>query len=85
SWNRDDFIDTMNAIIRSPGFILENNLINEIGHEAVSSLIEYNFLHRRPTNNYANDIINPPDEVILTAISKPSIFAMENLLKRINN
>ncbi|GBB99040.1 hypothetical protein RclHR1_00340031 [Rhizophagus clarus] len=76
-WNKNKFIDAMRAVGRSPGYILENDLIKSIGYEAVSSLIEYNFLFRRSTNNFAYDIINPPeDKVILTAMSKPSEYAM---------
>ncbi|RGB39862.1 hypothetical protein C1646_753989 [Rhizophagus diaphanus] len=59
--------------------------VNKIGREKVISLITYNILHRRPINNFANDIINPPRKVILTAMNKPSIRAMERLLHEISS
>ncbi|CAB5377697.1 unnamed protein product [Rhizophagus irregularis] len=78
-WNKDDFIKVMKAIVEAEdrGYIKEMDLVNEIGVEKVRSLITYDLLHRRPTNNYANDIIDPPNEAILTAMNKPSIRAME--------
>ena len=47
----------MEAIIKAEnqGYILEDDLINEIGSEQVDSLVDYNFLHCRPTSNFAND------------------------------
>nr|CAG8587956.1 3612_t:CDS:2 [Entrophospora candida] len=51
-------------------FVLENDLIEAIGPDQVNSLIYHNYLHRRPTRRFANDIIGPPaGEVILTAMN----------------
>ncbi|RIA86305.1 hypothetical protein C1645_740939 [Glomus cerebriforme] len=86
AWKYHDLIKTMMAIVKveDQGFILEDDLINIIGSKQVYSLIDYNYLFRRPTNKYANDIINPPDKVILTAINQPSLRAMECLLSKIS-
>lgn len=72
----------MKALVRAEdqGFILEMDLIEKIGCEKVRSLVNYKFLHRQPTNNYVYDIINPSEEVILTAMNKLSLRAMERLL-----
>ncbi|CAG8655783.1 16473_t:CDS:2, partial [Cetraspora pellucida] len=81
-WNRSDFIKTMEAIVANPEFILEYDLTQLVGRNKVNSLIEHNFLHRRPTSKFSEDIINPPAaKVILTAMNKPSIFAMRSLLE----
>ncbi|CAJ0845005.1 13515_t:CDS:2, partial [Entrophospora sp. SA101] len=84
AWNDRHLIKTMEAIVKAEdqGFILEEDLIKAIGDEQVYSLVDYNYLHRRPTNQYANDIIDPPDEVILTAMNQPSLCAMKRLLLR---
>jgi hypothetical protein len=84
-WNKDDLIKVMKALVEAEnqGFILEEDLIREIGYKKVYSLVKCNFLHRRPTNNYAYDIIDPPNEIILTAMNKPSLRAMERLLHKI--
>ena len=80
-WKDYDLIKTMEAIVKAEnqGYILEDDLIKAIGSEQVDSLVDYNFLHCRPTSNFANDI-NPPDKIILTAMNKPSLRAMEHLL-----
>ncbi|RIA84276.1 hypothetical protein C1645_832497 [Glomus cerebriforme] len=86
-WNKNDFIKVMKALVKSEdqGSILERDLIKEIGYKKVNSLVDFNFLYRRPTNNFAYDI-DPPDEVVLTARNQPSLYAMnfssisENLL-----
>ncbi|CAG8626477.1 3476_t:CDS:2 [Ambispora leptoticha] len=59
----------MEAIVKSDGqrFILEYDLIKIIGSDPVDSLLDYDF-HRRPTDRFANDIINPTDEIILSAV-----------------
>ncbi|CAG8581426.1 7927_t:CDS:2 [Diversispora eburnea] len=50
------------------GFILENDLTKMIGFDQVNSLVDYNFLHRRPTARFANDIIDPPNKIIQTRL-----------------
>jgi hypothetical protein len=65
------------------GFVLQRDLFKEIGEEKVNSLVYHNFLHRRPTNNFANDI-DAPDEYILTAMNQPSLRAMERILEILN-
>ncbi|RIA86304.1 hypothetical protein C1645_829451 [Glomus cerebriforme] len=86
AWTQCDLVKTMVAIVKAEdqGFILEDDLIAAIGSKQVYSLIDYNYLHRRPTNKYANDIINPPEEVILTVMNQPSLRAMERLLYKIS-
>ncbi|RHZ64777.1 hypothetical protein Glove_320g124 [Diversispora epigaea] len=79
-WEKSHLIKTMEALVKAKdqGFILEDNLIETIGFEEVNSLLNYNLLHRRPTPQFSYDIINPPNKVILTAMSKPSLCAMES-------
>ncbi|CAH1763088.1 13555_t:CDS:2, partial [Entrophospora sp. SA101] len=68
------------------GFVLENDLIEAIGPDQVNSLIDHNYLHRRPTRRFANDIIGPPaGEVILTAMNQPSVRAMERILSKVSS
>ncbi|RGB27648.1 hypothetical protein C1646_768845 [Rhizophagus diaphanus] len=76
-WNKDDFIKVMKAIVNAEdrGYIKEIDLVKEIGVEKVKSLITYDLLHRRPTNNFTYDIIDPPNKSILTAMNKPAIRA----------
>ncbi|KAF0528468.1 hypothetical protein F8M41_013158 [Gigaspora margarita] len=85
-WKDYDLIKTMEAIVKAEyqGYILEDDLIKEIGSEKVDSLVDYNFLHRRPTTQFANDINDPPDEIILTAMNQPSVRAMEHLLSKVS-
>jgi len=83
-WNKSDFIKTMEAIVASQEFILEHDLIQSISKSKVNSLIEYKFPHRRPINNFANDIIDPPEKITLTAMNKQSVHAMKNLLKEVS-
>ncbi|CAB5212023.1 hypothetical protein RhiirA5_425747 [Rhizophagus irregularis] len=81
-WDRNDLIKVMKKIVEAEnkGFVLERDLIEEIGIRKLHSLVNNNFLHRRQTNMFANDI-NAPNEVILTAMNQPSLRAMERLLK----
>ncbi|CAG8486066.1 15229_t:CDS:2, partial [Gigaspora rosea] len=83
-WEDYDLIKTMEAIVKAEnqGYILEDDLIKEIGSEQVDSLVDYNFLHRRPTKRYANDI-DPTKGIILTAMNQPSVRAMECLLSEV--
>src|SRR6185436_11943223 len=84
-WKDYDLIKTMEAIVKAEnqGYILEEDLIKEIGSEKVDSLVDYNFLHRRPTKRFANDITDQPKEVILTSMNQPSVRAMEHLLSKV--
>ncbi|CAB4420562.1 unnamed protein product [Rhizophagus irregularis] len=81
-WDQNDLIKVMKKIVEAEdkGFVLERDLIEEIGIRKLHSLVYNNFLHRRQTNMFANDI-NAPNEVILTAMNQPSLRAMERLLK----
>ncbi|CAB4419339.1 unnamed protein product [Rhizophagus irregularis] len=82
-WNKSDFIETIKTIVEShKKFILEHDLVKLIGKSKVDSLLKYKFLYKRPTNNFVNDIINPPNKPILTPMNQPSMYAMKNLLKR---
>ncbi|RIB12848.1 hypothetical protein C2G38_2199567 [Gigaspora rosea] len=83
-WEGYYLIKTMEAIVKAEnqGYILEDDLIKEIGSEQVDSLVDYNFLHRRPTKQYANDI-DPTKEIILTAMNQPSVRAMESHLSKV--
>lgn len=80
-WDKSDFINTIDALVESQKFIFEHRLIKLIGKSKVDSLIKYNFLYKRPTNNFANDILYPPNEPILTPMNQPSMHAMKNFLK----
>ena len=42
----------MKAVVKAEnrGFVLEADLEREISHEKIHSLVDYNFLHRRPTD-----------------------------------
>ena len=79
-WKDYDFIKTMEAIVKAEnqGYILEDDLIKEIGSEKVDSLVDYNFLHHQPTTWVANDI-NPSDEIILTVMNHPSVYGMSSI------
>ena len=76
----------MEAIVKAENqeFILEGDLIKAIGSKSVYSLVDYNYLHRRPTNQYANDLIDPPEQVLLTAMNQPSLCAMKRLLSEVS-
>lgn len=64
-WNKSNFIETIKAIVEShKKFILEHDLVKLIGKSKVDSLLKYKFLYKRPTNNFVNDIINPPNKPI---------------------
>ncbi|RGB22689.1 Archaeal ATPase-domain-containing protein [Rhizophagus diaphanus] len=85
-WEYADLIKVMNAIVKAEnqGYIFENDLIKDIGFKKVNSLIEYNFLHRRPTTRFAYDIVDPPaDKIILTAMNQPSVCAMKQVLSEV--
>ncbi len=84
-WKDYDLIKTMKAIVKAEdqGYILEDDLIKAIGSEQVDSLVDYNFLHRRPTTRFANDI-DSPGEIILTAMNQPSVRAMERILSKVS-
>ncbi|CAG8682489.1 8207_t:CDS:2 [Funneliformis caledonium] len=84
-WKGRDLIVTMDAIVKAEdqGYILEDDLIEMIGSDQVDSLVDYNFLHRRPTSRFANDIIDPPNKIILTATNQPSLRAMEQVLSEV--
>ncbi|CAG8517338.1 3248_t:CDS:2 [Paraglomus brasilianum] len=86
AWQQDDFIKAMRFIVKNAdqGFVAERDLIREIGPEKLLSLVHYNFLHRRPTPIYTFDIVNPPNEPILTPMSQPALRAMEDLLKMVD-
>ncbi|CAI2179359.1 1653_t:CDS:2 [Funneliformis geosporum] len=86
-WKDYDLIKTMEAIVKAEdqGYILEDDLIKAIGFEQVESLVEYNFLHRRPTMRFANDIDSPKKNPILTAMNQPSVRAMEQVLSEVTS
>jgi hypothetical protein len=78
----------MKAIVKAEdqGYILEDDLIEEIGCKQVNSLINYNFLHRQLiTKRFANDIVDPPNKIILTAMNQPSVRAMEQILSEVTS
>ncbi|RGB36933.1 hypothetical protein C1646_782557 [Rhizophagus diaphanus] len=83
-WNESDFTNTIKAIVEShKEFIFEHDLVKLIGKSKVDSLLKYKFLYKRPTNNFANDIIYSPNclnKPILTPMNQPSMYAMKNLL-----
>ncbi|CAI2165106.1 15061_t:CDS:2 [Funneliformis geosporum] len=85
-WKGYDLIKTMKAIVKSEdqGYILEDDLIKAIGPKQVNSLVDYNFLHCRPTTLFANDI-DPPDKIILTAMNQPSVRTMEQVLSEVTS
>ena len=77
----------MKAIVeaKNQGYILENELAKEIGLKQVNSLVDYNFLHRRPSKQFAYDIkYQPNQQIILTAMNMPSVRAMEQHLSEVN-
>ncbi|RGB41810.1 P-loop containing nucleoside triphosphate hydrolase protein [Rhizophagus diaphanus] len=84
-WKDVDLIKVMNAIVKAEnqGYIIEDDLIKEIGAEKVYSFIDYNFLHRRLTTRFTYDIIDPPNKIILTAMNQPSVCAMKQVLSEI--
>ncbi|PKY38629.1 hypothetical protein RhiirA4_514484 [Rhizophagus irregularis] len=86
-WKDDDLIKTMEAIVnaKDQGYILERELVKEIGFKQVNSLINYNFLHRRPTKRFAYDIKCLSNEAILTAMNMPSVRAMEDHLSLVSS
>ena len=75
----------MEAIVKAEnqGYILENDLIKAIGYEQVDSLVDYNFLHCRPTKRFANDIDSPDGKIILTAMNQPSVRAMDHIISKV--
>ncbi|CAG8440351.1 5069_t:CDS:2, partial [Ambispora leptoticha] len=74
--------ETMKVIVANQEYILEDDFAEKICHDKVYSLIEYNFLHLRPTSAFCYDIINPPNEAILTPMNQKSVNAMEGLFKK---
>ncbi|PKK79206.1 hypothetical protein RhiirC2_727987 [Rhizophagus irregularis] len=74
----------MKALVKAEnqGYILEDDLINVVGvdKKKINSLVDYNFLYRRLSSNFAYDIINPQNRIILTAMNQPSLRAMEQVL-----
>ncbi|RIA86252.1 hypothetical protein C1645_740970 [Glomus cerebriforme] len=85
-WKDSDLIKTMKAIVKAEnqGYILEDDLINEISSEQVDSLVNYNFLHYRLTSEFANDI-DPSDKIILTVMNQPSVHVMEQVLSEVTS
>ncbi|CAG8653263.1 5006_t:CDS:2, partial [Paraglomus brasilianum] len=85
-WKDYDLIKTMEAIVKAEdqGYILEDDLIKAIGSEQVDSLVDYNFLHCRPTPLFANDIDSPDDEIILTAMNQPSKSDVQQVTDDLN-
>ncbi|CAB5380672.1 unnamed protein product [Rhizophagus irregularis] len=81
-WTNNDFIKTMEALVKAEnqGYILKDDLINVIGFNQVNSLVDYNFLYCRQNSRFAYDIINPSDQIILTAMNQPSLRVMEHYI-----
>ncbi|CAB5391832.1 unnamed protein product [Rhizophagus irregularis] len=83
-WTGSELIETMKALVKAEnqGYILEDDLINVVGvdKKKINSLVDYNFLYRRLSSNFAYDIINPQNRIILTAMNQPSLRAMEQVL-----
>ncbi|CAG8745872.1 21519_t:CDS:2, partial [Rhizophagus irregularis] len=63
-WEKSHFITAMKALVEAEdqGFILEDDLIKEIGYKAVRSLVDYRYLYRRPNFGLNSDLTNPPAE-----------------------
>ncbi|CAB4407840.1 unnamed protein product [Rhizophagus irregularis] len=87
-WEKSHFITAMKALVEAEdqGFILEDDLIKEIGYKAVRSLVYYRYLYRRPNFGLNNDLINPPAEskVMLTPVSQLTLNAAKKLLEKNN-
>ncbi|CAB5353959.1 unnamed protein product [Rhizophagus irregularis] len=87
-WEKSHFITAMKALVEAEdqGFILEDDLIKEIGYKAVRSLVDYRYLYRRPNFGLNSDLTNPPAEskVMLTPMNQPSLNAAKDLLKENN-
>ncbi|PKY51551.1 hypothetical protein RhiirA4_424599 [Rhizophagus irregularis] len=79
---------SMKALVEAEdqGFILEDDLIKEIGYKAVRSLVDYRYLYRRPNFGLNSDLTNPPAEskVMLTPMNQLSLNAAKDLLKKNN-
>jgi hypothetical protein len=87
-WEKSHFITAMKALVEAEdqGFILEDDLIKEIGYKAVRSLVDYRYLYRRPNFGLNSDLTNPPAEskVMLTPMNQLSLNAAKDLLKKNN-
>lgn len=87
-WEKSHFITAMKALVEAEdqGFILEDDLIKEIGYKAVRSLVDYRYLYRRPNFGLNSDLTNPPAEskVMLTPMSQLTLNAAKKLLKKNN-
>ncbi|RGB43805.1 P-loop containing nucleoside triphosphate hydrolase protein [Rhizophagus diaphanus] len=79
---------SMKALVETEdqGFILEDDLMKEIGYKAVRSLVDYRYLYRRSNFGLNSDLTNPPAEskVMLTPMNQLSLNAAKDLLKKNN-
>ena len=81
-WNQTTLLNIMAKLIESEhGFLFYNKLCNEYGEKMIDSIIKANLLHLRPTGTHSYDLVNAPDEAILTADSPASALAMKLILE----
>ena len=81
-WNKIDLLKVMAKLIESEnGFLLYDELCEELGKEKIVSLIKANLLHLRPTPKLSYDVENAPDKVIVTAETPTSALAMKLILE----
>lgn len=84
-WTREQFIEVMKKLVNSDGgFLIYEDLCNEIGQSVVDALIDYNLLHLRPSKQFNYDLPNyDATKSVLTAETRSSLVAMKKVLEDI--
>jgi AAA+ ATPase superfamily predicted ATPase len=82
-WTREQFITVMKKLVNAEGgFLIYEDLCEEIGQSVVDALINYNLLHLRPSKDFTYDL---PDydatKAVLTAETPSSLVAMRKMLE----
>ena len=86
-WTRDQFITVMEKLVASEGgFLIYEDLCEEISQPVVDALIDYNLLHLRPSKDFTYDLPEyDATKAILTAETPSSLVAMRNMLEDLNS
>ena len=86
-WTREQFVTMMKKLTESKsGFLVYNNLCEEMGQKVVDAFIAYNLLHLRPSKDFAYDLPEAPEDLsIVTAETPSSLVAMRRVLEGLKN
>lgn len=83
-YSKEDFDFAIGLLADSPyGYVSFLRMVDQICEEKVRSLSREYVLHCRPPSDLARDLILPPENEVVTALSQPALLAMKHMLNKL--